>query len=52
MRRCEKCRTYTLKEACGNCGSRTVLAHPPKFSPQDKYLKLRMQGLVRPSFDE
>jgi H/ACA ribonucleoprotein complex subunit 3 len=52
LRRCEKCGSYTFKEACNRCGGRTVLAHPPKFSPQDKYLKLRMQGLIKKSSDE
>ena len=44
MRRCEKCGSYTFKEACPKCGGKTLISHPPKFSPQDKYLRLRMQG--------
>ena len=48
MRRCEKCGSYTFKAACPKCGGRTILAHPPKFSPQDKYLKLRMEGQGKP----
>ncbi len=43
MRRCEKCGAYTFEEACPKCAGRTLLAHPPKFSPQDKYLRLRMK---------
>jgi H/ACA ribonucleoprotein complex subunit 3 len=34
---------YTLKkEGCPYCGGKIRIAHPPKFSPADKYLKYRM----------
>ncbi|HVP23725.1 MAG TPA: RNA-protein complex protein Nop10 [Conexivisphaerales archaeon] len=52
MRRCEKCDSYTFKEICPKCGGRTVLAQPPKFSPQDKYLRLRMQGSAKQEAEE
>jgi H/ACA ribonucleoprotein complex subunit 3 len=40
---CEKCRAYTLKkDACPYCGGKVRVPHPPKFSPDDKYLKYRM----------
>lgn len=43
LRRCEKCRSYTLKkDACPYCRGKTRVPHPPKFSPDDKYLKYRM----------
>ncbi|MDH7563408.1 MAG: RNA-protein complex protein Nop10 [Candidatus Bathyarchaeota archaeon] len=43
LRKCEKCGQYTLrKETCPYCGGKLRLAHPPKFSPDDKYLKYRM----------
>ena len=44
MRKCTKCSRYTLKETCPVCGSPTKVPHPPKFSPDDKYAKYRMEG--------
>jgi H/ACA ribonucleoprotein complex subunit 3 len=41
IRKCLKCKIYTLKETCPKCGSRTESAHPPRFSPEDKYGKYR-----------
>jgi H/ACA ribonucleoprotein complex subunit 3 len=41
LKKCERCGLYTMKEQCPNCGERTQSAHPPKFSPQDKYGKYR-----------
>ena len=43
LRKCEKCRSYTLRtDACPYCGGKVRVPHPPKFSPDDKYLKYRM----------
>jgi len=43
LRKCEKCRRYTLKrDKCPYCGGPVRVPHPPKFSPEDKYLKYRM----------
>lgn len=43
LRKCEKCGKYTLnKEACPYCGGKVLVPHPPKFSPDDKYLVYRM----------
>lgn len=36
LRKCPRCKTYTLKEVC-KCGEKTASPHPPKFSPEDKY---------------
>ncbi len=36
IRKCP-CGTFTFREACPACGCKTVTAHPPKFSPEDKY---------------
>jgi H/ACA ribonucleoprotein complex subunit 3 len=41
MRKCVRCSRYTLKEKCPVCGAETVIARPPKFSPADKYARLR-----------
>ncbi|MDG6939113.1 MAG: RNA-protein complex protein Nop10 [Nitrososphaerota archaeon] len=44
MRRCAKCLAYTLDESCPRCGGKTSIPHPPKFSPEDKYLELRLKS--------
>jgi len=41
MRKCGKCSVYTLSEQCPKCGNTTIIPHPPKFSPDDKYSYLR-----------
>lgn len=43
MRKCLKCNVYTLKINCPKCKTRTVTAHPPKFSleKEKKYGKYR-----------
>jgi H/ACA ribonucleoprotein complex subunit 3 len=44
LRKCEKCGNYTLKkDKCPYCGGKVHVPHPPKFSPEDKYLKYRMR---------
>jgi len=42
IRKCPKCGKYTLKDMCDRCGIKTVSAHPPRFSPEDKYVKYRV----------
>ncbi|MCX6778058.1 MAG: RNA-protein complex protein Nop10 [Candidatus Micrarchaeota archaeon] len=37
--RCRVCGKYTMRETC--CGEKTASAHPPKFSPEDKYAHYR-----------
>jgi H/ACA ribonucleoprotein complex subunit 3 len=41
--RCINCGSYTLKETCPKCGSKTITTKPAKFSPEDKYGKYRRQ---------
>jgi H/ACA ribonucleoprotein complex subunit 3 len=41
IRRCDKDRTYTLKNQCPVCGEATRTAHPPRFSPEDRFGKYR-----------
>lgn len=44
LRKCEKCGVYTLRvDVCPVCGGRVRVPHPPKFSPDDKYLRYRME---------
>ncbi|MGA3058765.1 MAG: RNA-protein complex protein Nop10 [Candidatus Bathyarchaeia archaeon] len=43
LRKCVNCEKYTLnKRSCPYCGGPVRIPHPPKFSPDDKYLKYRM----------
>jgi H/ACA ribonucleoprotein complex subunit 3 len=52
LRICERCRNYTLrKDTCPYCSGKVRVPHPPKFSPEDKYLKYRM-ALKRESLAE
>ncbi|MFP6585394.1 MAG: RNA-protein complex protein Nop10 [Candidatus Nitrosopelagicus sp.] len=44
LRKCSACKMYTMKDTCKKCNEPTVLVHPAKFSPDDKYLKMRMSG--------
>jgi len=43
LKKCPKCKRYTLKEKCPADGSATVSAHPPVFSisKETKYGKYR-----------
>ena len=43
MKKCPTCKTYTMKEACPKCGTKTEGAHPFKFSleKEKKYGKYR-----------
>lgn len=47
LRKCPKCGTYTFKEVCPKCGTPTVSAHPPRYSPEDKYAKYRRLAKIR-----
>ncbi|MBI2184743.1 MAG: RNA-protein complex protein Nop10 [Thaumarchaeota archaeon] len=42
LRKCPKCNIYTLKTECKICSGPTVTAHPPKFSPDDRYTRYRV----------
>ncbi|MBI2508116.1 RNA-protein complex protein Nop10 [Candidatus Woesearchaeota archaeon] len=39
--KCQNCNTYTLKESCQKCSSKTITPKPAKFSPEDKFGKYR-----------
>ena len=43
LRKCSVCNSYTLKNECLKCNNPTKLVHPAKFSPDDKYMRLRME---------
>jgi H/ACA ribonucleoprotein complex subunit 3 len=42
LRRCSACRAYTIREACPRCKANASLAHPARFSPDDKYARYRL----------
>ncbi len=42
LRKCTGCHRYTLKEMCPHCGGATVSPHPAKYSPDDKYQRLKI----------
>jgi len=39
--KCGSCGTYTMMEVCAKCRLPTVIAHPPRFSPDDRYARYR-----------
>jgi len=39
--RCSNCHTYTLKEKCPKCSSKSISTIPAKFSPEDKQGRFR-----------
>jgi H/ACA ribonucleoprotein complex subunit 3 len=43
LKKCPKCKIYTLKSLCPRCKTRTLSAHPLKFSleKEKKYGKYR-----------
>ena len=42
VRKCIVCGKYTLKQECPVCGKPTHDPHPPKYSPDDKYVRYRV----------
>jgi H/ACA ribonucleoprotein complex subunit 3 len=45
LKKCPKCKKYTLKDICFMCKVKTISAHSPKFSleKEKKYGKYRRQ---------
>ena len=42
LRKCPKCKSYTLRDICKKCEEPTKSVHPAKFSPDDRYLRYRI----------
>ena len=44
IKKCSKCKNYTLKEICPKCSEKSKIAHPPKFSleKERKYGKYKI----------
>jgi len=47
MKKCLKCGRYTLKEKCPLCGSETKDPKPARFSPDDKYVRYRLEWRMK-----
>ncbi len=45
IRKCPECGRYSLEPVCKECKCDTVTAHPPKYSPDDKYGKYRRMSI-------
>lgn len=45
IRKCNKCMTYTMSEKCSHCGTETVMALPPRYSPADRFQKYRIREM-------
>ncbi|TRZ55059.1 RNA-protein complex protein Nop10 [archaeon] len=52
IRKCEKCRIYTLKEVCRKCGSAAASPHPLRFSPEDKWGEWRRKAKQKKQGEE
>ncbi|HZC47738.1 MAG TPA: RNA-protein complex protein Nop10 [Nitrososphaeraceae archaeon] len=42
IRKCSACNRYTLRRLCPKCNAPTLDPHPPKYSPDDKYVRYRI----------
>jgi H/ACA ribonucleoprotein complex subunit 3 len=42
IRKCSACYKYTLSRQCPKCNAPTMDPHPPKYSPDDKYVRYRI----------
>ena len=47
LRKCQKCFKYTLKQKCHKCNLETNFAHPARFSPDDKYMRYRIDEKIK-----
>ena len=41
MLKCVSCGKYTISDRCPHCGGQTMTTHPARYSPDDKYARLR-----------
>jgi H/ACA ribonucleoprotein complex subunit 3 len=41
MLKCSSCGRYTINEKCPYCGGKVATVHPARYSPDDKYARLR-----------
>jgi H/ACA ribonucleoprotein complex subunit 3 len=42
IRKCPACGAYSLSHECPNCKAATIDPHPPRYSPDDKYVRYRV----------
>jgi H/ACA ribonucleoprotein complex subunit 3 len=43
LKKCSICKKYMFNELCDKCKNRTGSPHPPKYSPDDKYVLYRIK---------
>jgi H/ACA ribonucleoprotein complex subunit 3 len=41
---CPHCKKYTMQKHCPACNAPTIIAKPPKYSPEDRYGDLRRRA--------
>lgn len=41
LKRCDACKTYTMRDVCPHCGSPATRRAPARYSPQDRYGEYR-----------
>ncbi len=46
IRYCASCKRYTMSHTCPECGKETLLAGPPKFSPEDRFGEYRRRAKI------
>jgi len=44
LRKCARCREYTLKDTCPRGGAQTSPPIPPRYSPDDRYGEYRRRA--------
>ena len=44
LMKCGACGAYAMGEKCPKCGGKTKTAHPPRYSPEDKWAKYRREA--------
>ncbi|MFH1786751.1 MAG: RNA-protein complex protein Nop10 [archaeon] len=47
IHKCPTCYRYTLKEKCPVCAAETIIPAPARFSPDDKYVKYRLEWRLK-----
>jgi len=46
IRYCRACGRYTMSHKCPGCGEETLIAGPPRFSPEDRFGEYRRRAKI------